>query len=286
MTGSAAFRRFGAAVFAVVVVLSLVPRAGAHTANVLVVGDSFTASPNQMANQQWSNSLSSVDGADLANNPRTAGCMQSTSNWPRQMERRTGVPVSDYSCTALTSAGAIERVTVARDTGALNPSTRAVVFAVGGNNFGPYGLAGGYEPLNQPRMNDRFAAEISRAAAIVRSVAPNARMVVAGLPEVTNGHGVCVANVVPGMPVGVPVPGRFAEDAIRQMQRVGAQRNGMAFVDNVALTRGHNTCTPNDKARYVSGIIDTTSPHHEMMLHPTVAGHAALAANNAAALGI
>ena len=73
------------------------------------------------------------------------------------------------------------------------------------------------------------------------------------------------------------------ENNIREMQRVGAERNGMIFVDNYALTRGHNTCAP-DASRYVAGSIDVTSPAYTMSLHPTDLGNEALARNNGAAL--
>lgn len=129
-------------------------------------------------------------------------------------------------------------------------------------------------------------AHVRAAADKVRAVAPNAQLIVTGMPQITNGTGMCLLNIIPSLPLGIPVPGHAFENTIREMQRTGARQAGMDFVDNYAMTAGHDTCSTDDASRYVAGVIDTTSPEWEFFLHPTVAGSAALAQNNAGALSM
>lgn len=258
--------------------------ASAQGGNIVVFGDSYTASPDEQYNFARGTTLSSDNIP--ADYPRTGRCLQDWHNWPRQMQRRTGITVRDWSCTAETSSSMLARIASARKSGHLNAGTRAVFLAIGGNDIGPYGLARGHNPFDQNSLNRTFSANIARAKAAIQASAPNAQIVVAGLPEVTNGTGICLINVVRGNPVGIPVAGEAIEGSIRSMQRYGAYRNGLKFVDNYALTRGHNTCATNDRARYVNGWLDTTSTRSTMPIHPTYAGHSALAANNARAIGL
>lgn len=277
------FRRLAALALAAALATPLTTApAQAQTGNAVVFGDSYTAVPDQFYNHYRSSSLSSNMVPD--NYPRAShGCLQSPNNWPRKMQRNTGVPVVDRSCTAETSRSMLGKIDAAIRDGHLNGGTRAVYLAVGANDWGPFGRAEGADSSNVPSMTDRFAHNLSIAAAKIRGVAPGARIIVAGMPEITNGTGLCVIQVIPNLPLGIPVPGHQVENNIREMQRVGAERNGMIFVDNYALTRGHNTCAP-DHARYIAGSIDFTSPAYTMSLHPTDLGNEALARNNAAAM--
>lgn len=266
----------------VLTMTGLTAPAEAQAGNVVVFGDSYTASPNDVLNAAARSSVD-VSSQQVSEYPSRGGCLQHPQNWPRQMAAATGLEVIDWSCTAETSQTVLSRIDEATKFNHINPNTRAVYLAVGGNNFGPHGISQGSQPLNEAAMRSSFSAHMGQAAAKIRAVAPHAKIIVAGLPRVTNGTGVCLFNVIPNMPGGIPVPGAAIETTIRDMQRDGAYANGMGFVDNYVLTAGHDTCAPDHK-RYVSGGIDTTTPGKTMSFHPTVSGHAALAHNNAAAL--
>jgi lysophospholipase L1-like esterase len=255
--------------------------ATAQSGNVVTFGDSYTASPDQFKNHAAGGLSSNLPGSSTAGYPSRGGCLQSPMNWPRQLADQTGLRVDDWSCTAETSQSVLSRLDAAIGAGDINSGTRAVIMNIGGNDFGPFAVLEGAPFLNVPVIAERFAGHMDSAAAKIRAAAPNARIVLAGYPEITNGSGVCVFNVVPQVPMGIPVPGAYGEGVLRDMQRNAAEATGMHFVDNYALTRGHNTCSPNDSQRYVAGIIDTTSPDYTMSMHPTDLGHAALARNNA-----
>lgn len=284
-------KKLVATLAAILMTLGLVQPATAQPGNIVVFGDSYTASPDTFFNASHNSSRGSSgisSGSSIAPDdyPQKAGCLQAPTNWPRQMAWQTGRDVIDWSCTAMTSQSALVRMDRAIQSGELNAGTAVVYLAYGGNDFGPFAWREGAPFLNVPVLRERYARNIQAAVNKIRSVAPHARIAVAGMPEVTNGHGLCLFQVIPQTPLGIPVPGHLAETTIRDMQAYGAHQAGITFVDNYSLTRGHNTCTTNDRERYVTGWVDTTSGNAPMMLHPTDAGHAALARNNAAAMGL
>lgn len=294
--------RWGAGLALLLMLICLVVAPGQARAqaagNIVTFGDSYTAGPDQLFNQYHNSSTGSADALSSTSSgssnplappewyPIRQGCLQAPTNWPRALANQTGVPVDDWSCTAETSQSVLNRLDNAIRDGYIHGSTRAVIFAVGGNDFGPYGIGEGAPITDYNAMVARFSGNMQAAAAKVRAVAPNAQLVISGYPQITDGHALCFFNVIPQVPLGVPVPGNAAEGAVRDMQAAGAAAAGMHFVDNRALTSGHSTCSPNDSQRYVAGIVDTTSPDYPMSLHPTDLGHQALARNNAAALGL
>ncbi|HZK31692.1 MAG TPA: GDSL-type esterase/lipase family protein [Corynebacterium sp.] len=260
--------------------------AEAQTGNVVTFGDSFTASPDQIKNQisHLSSGSSNLAGSSLDDYPRRGGCLQSPDNWPRLLAERTGRQVDDWSCTAETSHSVLSRLDAAIGAGDIHAGTHAVILNIGGNDFGPVAVAEGVPFLDVPVISERFTGHMHTAAAKIRAAAPQARIVLAGYPEITNGSGLCLLNIIPQVPLGIPVPGAYGEGVLQEMQRNAAEATGMIFVDNYAQTTGHNTCSPNDSRRYVAAMIDTTSPVYTMSLHPTVLGHSVLADNNATAL--
>lgn len=199
------------------------------------------------------------------------------------MAAATGEDVVDWSCTGKTSKSVLPRIDAAIEVGDIRPSTKAIYLAIGGNDFGLYGLGEGNNPADPAAMRAQYSAHLATTGEKIRAVAPGAKIIVTGLPQASNGTTLCVLSVIRNAPVGIPFPGEAVEPAIRDMQRAGAEANGMEFVDNYAMTAGHDTCAPEEQ-RYVSGLIDTTTPGVTMLLHPTVAGHKVLARNNYAAL--
>lgn len=262
--------------------MTAVPTASAATGPVVVFGDSYVASPDQFLNfakdREGSTQLVPADY------PRGGtGCLQSPDNWPRRLAANTGREVTDLSCNGETSRSVLERIDAAVNDRHLHPGVSAVLLAVGGNDYSNYGYREGARSSDRDAMQDRFSDHLGQAVDAIRSAAPDARVIVTGLPQITDGRTLCLLHTIPGTPLGVPFPGQQLETAIRDMQRAGAQRHGLDFVDNYALTAGHHTCAP-DHERYVAGLVDFTSPPFEMALHPTDLGAEALARNNAAAL--
>lgn len=235
--------------------------------NVVIVGDSYAANPDQ-----YYNTFRAIDGFVPPSYPDTGGCLQAPNNWPRLMEQRHGMPVNDWSCSGLTSRGALGRIDRAVRAGDIHPGTRSVVLSYGMNNFGPAGGDNGADILNPGDIRNRYLADVRAAAAKVRATAPNAKIVMGGLLSITSDMMFCFANVVPNFPAGLPIPVLSdVEKWLRGNQAEAARQVGASFVDLKTESAAHSTCAP-DQQRYVAGIIDTTTPNYNMMIHPSYKG--------------
>ena len=254
--------------------------------NVVVFGDSYASNPDQYRDTalkyfaRWGSSTSSTRIYDSTRSQ--AGCLQGPNNWPSQLDARTRSTVEDWSCTGHRSKDLPGHVDHAIRAGALNRHTRAVTFAVGIND--QWRPIFGDESSDPQHIRTQYLQNIREAAAKVRAVAPEAKLIIPGLLSVTDGGRLCVLNIVPNAPFGVPAP-RVAEWERRaqQDQRYAARLIGATFVDIRALSAGHGTCAK-DSDRWVAGVFDTTTPGYNMALHPSKAGSAFVADQVARAL--
>lgn len=261
--------------------------AASDVKNVVTYGDSYAANPHQivgMANQY--EELKPL----LADYPRTGQlesgkeCLQAPDNWPRLLENGGELDVSDWSCTAQTSRTMLDRIDASIDAGDLTADTDSVVFPVGLNNFGPWGQKDGLDVTDFDAVQDAYASDMREAARRVRAVAPDAELVIGGMPQLTAGDTFCFVNVVPDRPFGLPVEYLTrVQDAAQSMQRDSAAEIGAEFVDLRANSQGHDSCAP-DQQRYIAGLIDTTTPDYKMIVHPSQLGQEFIAGQVSAAL--
>ncbi|PKF68198.1 esterase [Corynebacterium mastitidis] len=264
----------GATVAVPALAASVAPTAQAAPAgNIVTLGDSFTANPSAL----YKNFGGVVPGLVPADYPNQEGCLQAPDNWPRLLGAQVGTPVADWSCTAQTSRTMLGRLDRAIATGDLHPGTRAVVMAIGMNNFGPFGVKDGTNPLDGPSHRQAFLDDMRAAAERIRSVAPGAKIVLSGMPSVSTGPSFCAVNIHPDNPgllpegLHIPLLGQVEdENSARQAQ--AAADNGMAFVNLRDATRENGTCAPKDSERMVAGIVDITSPQWNIVFHPTIVG--------------
>lgn len=280
-------RRIRAGALAVAAALSVgagavvaAPVASAAPAgNVVIMGDSYAANPDQ-----YYNTLRGIDGFVPDNYPVTGNCLQAPNNWPRLMQQRHGLAVNDWSCSGMTSHSALGRIDRAVNAGDIHRGTRTVVLNYGMNNFGPGGTDNGADFLNPGDVRNRYLADVRAAAAKVRSAAPGARIVMAGQMAITSNGMFCFANVVPNFPAGLPIPVLSdVEKWLRGNQQEAARQIGAPFVDLKTETAGNATCSP-DQNRYVAGILDTTTPNYNMMIHPSLKGSTFIADRMAGAV--
>ena len=135
---------------------------------------------------------------------------------------------------------------------------------------------------NTPYLRDYPKTEVKR----IRSVAPQAKLVIVGTLAVTDARGnYCAINVVPNAPL--PLSMNLITNAERSnvaMQARAAREIGAQFVEMRGKTYAqHSSCAP-DKQRYVAGVVDTTIPNYNMMFHPSREGSRFIARNVAAVL--
>ena len=259
--------------------------------NVVLFGDSYTSNPDQyrnsLLNVTGSSRMSSGSSARLLGSyPSQAACLQGPDNWPRQLQARTGAAVADWSCTGHTSGDLPGHVDMAVRAGDLNRNTRAVALAVGFNDHWRPLIDAPGTRYDAAAVRDNYFRNMHAAVAKVRAAAPRAKIIVPGMLSVTGGPrgGLCVVNVLPNMPLGVPAPHvRQWEERTQDYQRELARQTGATFIDIRAMSTGHSTCAP-DSQRWVAGLIDTTTADYNMALHPSRAGSAFVAQQVARAL--
>ncbi|AHW65290.1 Putative secreted esterase [Corynebacterium glyciniphilum AJ 3170] len=253
---------------------------------VVTYGDSYTANPSQlvgMANQYEQLKPFLTDYPRTGQLESGKECLQAPDNWPRLLQDE-GMDVRDWSCTAQTSRTMLDRIDASIAAGDLTADTDSVIFPVGLNNFGPWGQKDGMDVTDFDAVQDAYAADMREAARRVRAVAPEASLVVSGMPQIGHGDTYCIVNVVPDHPQGLSVPYLAkAENAVQAMQRQSATEIGAQFVDLKSASQGHDTCAP-DAERYIAGLIDTTTPDYKMIIHPSQAGQRFIAAQLGAAV--
>ena len=273
----------GIAACAAIVASTAAPVTAQPTGNVVVFGDSFTSNPDQYRNSALnlagSSQLSFGSSERLVSSyPSQAGCLQGPDNWPRQLQARTGLTVADWSCTGHQSASLPGHVDLAVRAGDLNANTRAVTLAVGFNDHWRPLVESPGAPYNADAVRDNYFRSMHEAVAKVRAAAPRAKILIPGMLSVTGGTGrICLINVVPNAPLGVPAPRvRQWEQRTQFYQRALAAQVGATFIDIRALSTDHSTCA-RDADRWVAGLIDTTTAGYNMALHPSRAGSAFVA---------
>lgn len=247
----------------------------APNGSIVTFGDSYTSNPDELRNAVRKVPIPQVQDFVYGNGqPSRHGCLQSQDNWPRQLGRITGAPIDDFSCTADSSHTIPTRVNWAIGSGAIHRGTRAVVISVGINDFGPYGVARGADPLNPGKVRNDYVNNIRTAVNKARAAAPGAKIIVAGTLSISDPgplNTLCFLNVVPNAPAGIPMPPlQQVENLARDNQRAAAAATGATYVEIKDPSRSHSTCAP-DRQRWVAGVVDPGAPHH-MSLHPTSGG--------------
>lgn len=246
----------------------------AENGNIVTFGDSYAANPDEIRNTVRDIQIPAVQNW-VWNYPHNNGCLQGPENWPRQLQAKTGAPVNDWSCTAETSQSMLGKIDSAIGAGDIHPGTRAVVIAVGMNDYGPFGIRQGFNPLDPNRMEADYVRNLGIAADKIRSVAPNAKIIVSGsvaVSEPAAPNMFCPFIPAPNVPLGFPLPA-LNQVEIDNMahQQAAAAAHGLEFVDMRTGSAGHTMCAPDDQ-RYVAGGIDLATPGRTMGLHPSTLG--------------
>ena len=252
--------------------LTTAPASNAATGNMVSFGDSFVANPK-------------IKG-DTSHMVYTEGCIQSPDNWPRLVSRKTGIPVDDYSCNGRTSRTMIERIHQAIASGALNPTTKIVTISVGGNNYWKPGLQDGVNIFNYNEITQNYLKDIETAAHLIRTAAPNARIIMPGMLSISKPdglNGVCFVALtnqnpiiqqlnLPEFHLGLPMPFvQNMEQNLKYNQWEAARRIGAEFIDIKEMTKHNNTCATG-ATRFVSSYLDNVTLEYNMIFHPSRAG--------------
>lgn len=242
-----------------------VPEAQPVTTYV-ALGDSYTAAPF-------------VPVLDVA-----GGCFRSTNNYPALVARALGATLTDRSC----SGAQTKDMTTSQLPGvspqfdALSPSTDLVTVSIGGNDFSVFGTLVSYcptlraaDPTGAPcrramRQSGRdvlladIAQTSDRVATVVRQVhqlAPNARVLVVGYPEIAPRHGTC--------PDLLPLADgdyKYANQVNKRLDQAlhhAAAVTRSTYVDVWGPSKGHDICAADP---WINGQV--TDPQRAQAFHP------------------
>ena len=209
-------------------------------------------------------------------------CAQDPNNFARQVARKTGLKLSDYSCAGLTAYTKGSPLVPGKRTdiafyvdqairaGDLNGNTRLVTMLIGFNEFyqkghwnmTPQQRAAAFRNAMVPTMNK------------IKKAAPNAKIQLLGYPDETDGrNNTCGSNLL-----GVqthwyfPFIGYFQDNLYNDQKKV-ARETGvtyMPFKDEINVKRGNSGCLKYGP-RLNSTFFDDAS--HNFAIHLTDNGH-------------
>lgn len=215
---------------------------------------------------------------------REGFCAQGINNFPAQVAQQTGLRLEDYSCGGATAymeenaKSAIphdtinDQVTKAINAGALDARTKLVSISIGVNDLWQ---PGNYENVGQERRNALYHENVTRALNRIKEAAPEAKVIMLGLPDQTDGaNHTCGTNLL-GMVSHWYFPVvSYYQDELRNAQRAAAQAAGAQYLDMVSeinLAKDNNGCSANPNR--LSAAIFDDAPHN-FTFHLTDAGHA------------
>ena len=237
--------------------------------------------------------LGSSFAAGLGLGDRVGGsplvCQRSINGYPQQLARATGMAVTDMSCSGATVGHVLRggQVFLGPQIDAIGPDTQLVTLTAGGNDVGYVGdltamamtrkggflgwLLGfmwdGAKPVAE-RPFDALEKDMARTFAEIQRRAPKARIIVVLYPTILPAAGTCAALGIDANQADAmrPVAKRLAD-----VTRTAAAKAGAVLIDTVALSNGHNACSP---VPWVNG----ASPKNGVAFHPTLAGATAITA--------
>lgn len=247
--------------------------AQAAPGNIVLLGDSLLANPPFQA-------VEYIHPGDLSGTEYRPGrCSHGTERVGVSLRNQTGRVVDDFSCTGAAAYGPIaggnvlaSQINSALAQHAVNPGTHAVVIQIGINDT--YKGPGIYS-----HQEAAFVGALGDVARRVRAVAPHARILMLGYPEVLGPGATACPIHLHGLPDAV-IPVGFVQgalDAAQNWQLAAARAHGLGFIDLRAATRGRHMCAPDD-VRFVAGIIDNRSKPYNITTHLTHEGNHAVAA--------
>ncbi|MBO0841807.1 MAG: SGNH/GDSL hydrolase family protein [Nocardioides sp.] len=237
-----------------------------HGRTYVALGDSYTAAPY-------------VPTLDVA-----GGCYRSTNNYPALVAKALRTHLTDRSCSgAQTKDMTQSQLTgIAPQFSALSRDTDLVTVSIGGNDFSVFGTLVSYcptlrasDPTGSPcrhAMNatgtDQLLADVAQTRArvteVVRSIhrlAPHARVLVVGYPEIAPRHGTC-PDLLPLADGDYPYAVKV-NMALDQALRHAAAATRSSYVDLWGPSQHHDICA---RDPWING--QYTDPQRAQNYHP------------------
>jgi lysophospholipase L1-like esterase len=253
----------------------------AGTGPFVALGDSYTAG--------------NLLPLDLTAKP--LGCGRSTKAYPVLVARALGATLTDAACggAGVKEMGQPQQTylgTNPAQLSELSPADQLVMFTLGGDDMGfwqtldtcmalsftdPWGspcqrhyTSGGTDQLAAKVKAE--AAKLTAVLTAIAALAPQARIVVVGYPDLFPQSGGCW----PAVPItsGDISYLRGIETQLNAMEAADAKAAGATYVDTYTPTIGHDFCQ-DATTRYIEGLVPATPT---LPFHPNAHGQAAIAA--------
>ncbi|MFJ8579639.1 SGNH/GDSL hydrolase family protein [Micromonospora sp. NPDC093277] len=198
-----------------------------------------------------------------------SGCQRSPHAYPVLDAARLGATLTFASC-----AGAKVPDVLNGQLGSLNASTRYVTLSVGGNDIGwssvitqcakpwPYTCWGDIDKA-EAYIRNTLPGQLDQLYTRIRTLAPNARVVVVGYPRLFNG---VECNIIARISPGEQAELNATADLLASTIKARADARGFGFVDARGPFTGHAVC---DAVEWING---TSLPIGESY-HPNRNGH-------------
>jgi len=254
----------------------------------VALGDSYTAGPL----------IPSLTGSP-------AGCARSTHDFPHLVAAAIGATsFKDVSCQGADTSSMAHSEGVPLGTNppqlnALSPSATVVTVQIGGNDIGfidivinctvlsftdPFGspckdhyTSGGTDKLRA--AVDKTAPKIAAVLKAIHQRAPNARVFLAGYPDILPDTGTGCWPRVPVAHGDVPYL-RGVERYLNKMLATQAAANGATYVDTYTASIGHDFCQKTG-VKWIEGIVPTSPA---APVHPNALGEKGMATQVEAAI--
>lgn len=240
--------------------------------NYVSFGDSLAANPNMIQIMAGHNPAL----AGIFNTPPVPDgyCATGDDNFANRVGHDTGFSVHNYACSGAPGALAHpfnfqSQVDHAERDHSLNGDTRLVTIIFGMNDTYQEPDAAKTPEAREATFLDVMSSQIAR----VRSSAPNAKLVVVGYPDLTDGQSnLCPVNFA-GNVSRYYVDGLDQTQAnVREAQRKLALDNGATFLDmsaSINVENNNNSCGTGDRL----AAADVDEQAHNLWGHLTASGN-------------
>jgi lysophospholipase L1-like esterase len=275
-----------AAAAAVTATLLTAPADAATFQHYVALGDSYASGP-LIPNQS----------------PHPVGCARSDHDYPADLARQSGIPLTDVSCGGAEIADMTGSQSVLLGSNppqfdALTPDTDLVTVTISGNDIGFTSILETCaeqsltNPLGHPCRDHFTAGGTDQLAARITAVAPKVAQVLAGIRQRAPHATVVVVGYLRILPPAtgcwpvVPISAGDVpyldgvEHELNAMLGAQAAAAGDIFV-NPGNATGHDVCQPESR-KWVEGIVPTSPA---FPVHPNAAGMTEVAGLVASALG-
>ncbi|MDK8768577.1 GDSL-type esterase/lipase family protein [Corynebacterium freneyi] len=222
-------------------------------------GDSFVANPG---------------ATDEANGTGRPGhvCPVSTTNVGHNVAAQLDMTLHDYTCNGTvayvptTPKQLGGYVDTAINNGHVNHNTKLITIAIGANDA----MQAFWAP--NEIQDDMYHQAVTGTINRLKEHAPNARVMVIGMPEIISRDGehyMCPVNVFGNAPRVPAAPARIFEDNLQARQARAAEATGATFINLKDVSNVDAAMCGPDGERHVSAFVDSDTANYNMPNHLT-----------------